>query len=61
MIGSTTPIFVRPHALRMAPGAYDNSLGVVLNKTNLNLLGRYESHHRDYFYNRRYARYGYVD
>jgi succinoglycan biosynthesis transport protein ExoP len=48
-------------ALRMAPGVYDKLLGVVLNKVDLNLLGRYESHHRDYFYNRHYARYGYVD
>jgi hypothetical protein len=55
-----TKIGVVEHALRMAPDAYDNLLGVVLNKINLNLLGRYESHHRDYFYNRRYARYGYV-
>jgi hypothetical protein len=35
-----TKIGVVEHALRMAPGAYDNLLGVVLNKTNLNLLGR---------------------
>jgi len=36
-------------------------LGVVLNKADLNLLGRYESHCRDYFFNRHYERYGYVD
>jgi succinoglycan biosynthesis transport protein ExoP len=56
-----TKIDVVEHALRMAPGVHDNLLGVVLNKANLNLLGRYESHRRDYFYNRRYARYGYED
>jgi polysaccharide biosynthesis transport protein len=56
-----TKIDVVERALRMAPGVYDNLLGVVLNKADLNLLGRYESHCRDYFYNRHYARYGYVD
>ena len=56
-----TKIDVVEHALRMAPGVYDNLLGVVLNKADLNLLGRYESHCRDYFFNRHYERYGYVD
>jgi len=56
-----TKIDVVEHALRMTPGVYDNLLGVVLNKANINLLGRYESHRGDYYYNRHYARYGYVD
>jgi polysaccharide biosynthesis transport protein len=56
-----TRIDVVEHALRMAPGVYDNLLGVVLNKANLNLLGRYESHRRQYYDNRHYSRYGYVD
>jgi succinoglycan biosynthesis transport protein ExoP len=56
-----TKIDVVERALRMAPGVYGNLLGVVLNKADLNLLGRYESHCRDYVYNRHYARYGYVD
>jgi len=56
-----TKIDVVERALRMAPGVYDNLLGVVLNKADLNLLGRYESHCRDYFFNRHYERYGYVD
>jgi len=56
-----TKIDVVERALRMAPGVYDNLLGVVLNKADLNLLGRYESHCRDYFYNRHYEPYGYVD
>jgi len=55
-----TKIDVVEHALRTAPGVYDNLLGVVLNKANLNLVRRYESHRRDYFYNR-HERYGYVD
>jgi polysaccharide biosynthesis transport protein len=56
-----TKIDVVEHALRMAPSVYDNLLGVVLNKADLNLFGRYESHRRHYYYNRHYARYGYVD
>jgi len=56
-----TKIDVVEHALRMAPSVYDNLLGVVLNKADLNLFGRYESHRRNYYYNRQYARYGYVD
>jgi succinoglycan biosynthesis transport protein ExoP len=45
----------------MAPAVYDNLLGVVLNKTDLNMLRRHESHHRDYYFNRYYGRYGYSD
>src|SRR5215472_9104851 len=56
-----TKIDVVEHALRMAPGVYDNLLGVVLNKADLNLLGRFESDHRQYYDNRYYSRYGYVD
>ena len=56
-----TKIDVVEHALRMAPGVYDNLLGVVLNKADLNLLGRFESHHRQYYDKRHYSRYGYVD
>jgi polysaccharide biosynthesis transport protein len=56
-----TRIDVVEHALRMAPGVYDNLLGVVLNKADLKLLGRYESHRRQYYDNRHYSRYGYVD
>jgi len=56
-----TRIDVVEHALRMAPGVYDNLLGVVLNKADLNLLGRYQSHRRQYYDNRHYSRYGYVD
>ena len=56
-----TKIDVVEHALRMAPSVYDNLLGVVLNKADLNLFGRYESHRRHYYYNRHYARYGYVE
>src|SRR6516162_2805534 len=56
-----TKIDVVEHALRMAPGVYDNLLGVVLNKADLNLLGRFEGHRRQYYDKRHYSRYGYVD
>jgi polysaccharide biosynthesis transport protein len=56
-----TKIDVVEHALNTARGVYDNLLGVVLNKADLNLLGRYESHRGDYFHNRYFARYGYTD
>jgi len=56
-----TKIDVVEHSLRMAPGVYDNLLGVVLNKTDLNMLRRHESHRRDYYFNRYYGRYGYLD
>ena len=56
-----TKIDVVEHSLRMAPGVYDNLLGVVLNKTDLNMLRRHESHRRDYYFNQYYGRYGYLD
>jgi polysaccharide biosynthesis transport protein len=56
-----TKIDVVEHSLRMAPSVYDNLLGVVLNKTDLNMLRRHESHRHDYYFNRHYGRYGYLD
>jgi len=56
-----TKIDVVEHALWKAPGVYDNLLGVVLNKADLNLLCRYEGHRGHYYDRRYYARYGYVD
>jgi polysaccharide biosynthesis transport protein len=56
-----TKIDVVEHALAAARGVYDNLLGVVLNKANVNVLSRYESYRGKYYYNRYYARYGYTD
>jgi succinoglycan biosynthesis transport protein ExoP len=55
-----TKIDIAEHALATARGVYDNLLGVVLNKVNLQALSRYESHgyYHDY---RHYARYRYTD
>jgi succinoglycan biosynthesis transport protein ExoP len=49
------------HALGAARGVYENLLGVVLNKANMNVLGRYESYRGNYYHNRYYSRYGYSE
>jgi len=41
-------------ALRSAPDVNDNLLGVVLNKTDLKLLKRYDAHLSEYYSNERY-------
>jgi polysaccharide biosynthesis transport protein len=56
-----TKIDVAEHALSNARGVYENLLGVALNKTDMNTLGRYESSRGNYYYNEYYARYGYTD
>jgi polysaccharide biosynthesis transport protein len=55
-----TRIDVAEHALGSAGAVYDNLLGIVLNKADINVLSRYESY-RGKYYNRYYARYGYTD
>lgn len=49
------------HILRNAPEILDKLLGVVLNKADTKLLARYESYHGRYYYQKYYARYGYVE
>ena len=56
-----TKVDVAEHALASARGVYENLLGVVLNKADMHSFGRYQSHRVNYYYNRYYARYGYVD
>jgi succinoglycan biosynthesis transport protein ExoP len=56
-----TKIDVVEHALGHAPGIYDKLLGVVLNKVDMNIFGRYASHREDYYYNKHYTRYGYTE
>jgi succinoglycan biosynthesis transport protein ExoP len=56
-----TKIDVVEHALNATRGVYDNLLGVVLNKADINVLSRYESYRGKYYYNRYYSRYGYTD
>jgi len=56
-----TKIDVVEHALNVTRGVYDNLLGIVLNKADINVLSRYESYRGKYYYNRYYSRYGYTD
>ncbi len=49
------------HVLGHAHAVYDNLLGVVLNKVNMNILGRYASHKEGLYYNTHYSRYGYTE
>ncbi|MGB7100457.1 MAG: CpsD/CapB family tyrosine-protein kinase, partial [Xanthobacteraceae bacterium] len=43
-----TRVDVVEHSFNSAQGIYDNLLGVVLNKVDFGLLGRYEGHRYDY-------------
>ena len=56
-----TKIDVVEHALSTTRGVYDNLLGIVLNKVDMNSFGRYESYHGSYYESRYYAHYGYTD
>ncbi|MGL3111391.1 polysaccharide biosynthesis tyrosine autokinase [Bradyrhizobium sp. BR 1432] len=58
--GKTKTDVVR-HNLRNAPEIQDKLLGVVLNKADTKALARYESYHGRYYYQKYYARYGYVE
>ena len=49
------------HALGHADGVYDNLLGVVLNKVDMDVFGRYASDRESYYYNKHYERYGYME
>jgi polysaccharide biosynthesis transport protein len=55
--GRTTTDVVE-HALNTAPNVYDALLGVVLNKTDMNVVKRYASHYGDYYNDDHYIRYG---
>ncbi|MET3339148.1 MULTISPECIES: polysaccharide biosynthesis tyrosine autokinase [Bradyrhizobium] len=56
-----TNIDVVRHNLRGSPEIQDKLLGVVLNKADTQALARYESYHGRYYYQKYYARYGYVE
>jgi polysaccharide biosynthesis transport protein len=43
------------------PVVRERLLGAVLNKVNMTVMNRYDSHHRGYYHNSYYKRYGYVD
>ncbi|MVT53316.1 polysaccharide biosynthesis tyrosine autokinase [Bradyrhizobium yuanmingense] len=56
-----TNIDVVKHNLRSAPEIQNKLLGVILNKADTRALARYESYHGRYYYQKYYARYGYVE
>ncbi|WP_027581526.1 polysaccharide biosynthesis tyrosine autokinase [Bradyrhizobium sp. Ai1a-2] len=56
-----TNIDVVSHNLRGSPEIQNKLLGVVLNKADTKMLARYESYHGRYYYQKYYARYGYVE
>jgi len=56
-----TKIDVVQHALKSAPGVYENLFGTILNKVNMQYMARYDVHRRRYYYNKHFARYGYTD
>ncbi|MCK1707683.1 MULTISPECIES: polysaccharide biosynthesis tyrosine autokinase [unclassified Bradyrhizobium] len=56
-----TKMDVVKHNLRGSPEIQDKLLGVVLNKADTKMLARYESYHGRYYYQKYYARYGYVE
>ena len=55
-----TKIDVVQHALHSAPNVHEALIGVILNKTNIKSMKRYDSYHSDYYDNKHYARYGYT-
>ena len=56
-----TKIDVITHGLHKTQIIHDRILGVVLNKVNMGALGRLESNRGNYYYNKYYSRYGYVE
>jgi succinoglycan biosynthesis transport protein ExoP len=49
------------HVLNDAVGIYDKLIGVVLNKVDMNTIGRYDGHGVSYYHNKHYRKYGYTD
>ena len=56
-----TKIDVVEHALHTAPTVYENLVGVVLNKTDIKSMGRYDSYSSDYYNEEHYLHYGLTD
>jgi succinoglycan biosynthesis transport protein ExoP len=56
-----TKIDIVEHALGHAQAVYENLLGIVLNKVDMNIFGRYANLRENYYYNRQYTRYGYTE
>ena len=52
-----TKIKLVEHALSEAENVYENLLGVVLNKANMDVVHRYDGHLEGYYRNKHFARY----
>jgi len=47
--------------MHTAPNIYENLIGVVLNKTDIKSMARYDAYTNDYYSDRHYAHYGLKD
>ena len=56
-----TKIDVVQHALHTAPNVYENLVGVVLNKTDIKSMARYDYYTSDYYNDDHYLHYGLTD
>jgi Mrp family chromosome partitioning ATPase len=56
-----TKIDVVQHALNAAPTVYERLFGAILNKANMEHMGRYDVHRSKYYLNKHFARYGYTE
>ena len=56
-----TKVGVAQHALHTAPNVYENLIGVVLNKTDIKSMVRYDTQRSDYYSDTHYTRYGLSD
>ena len=54
-------IDVVEHALHTAPNIYENTIGAVLNKTDIKAMMRYDTYRGDYYSETHYAHYGFSD
>jgi len=55
---AATKIDVVQHALHTAPNVYENLAGVILNKTDMKAMARYDSYIKDYYHEDHYLHYG---
>jgi polysaccharide biosynthesis transport protein len=56
----STKIDVVQHALGKARPVYESLVGAILNKTDMNRIGRYDMRREEYYDNKHYSRYGYT-
>jgi polysaccharide biosynthesis transport protein len=57
----TTKVDLVRHGLSSAPEIYERLLGVILNKVDMGLIGRYERYRNNYYYEKYRSRYSNMD